>query len=77
MRTGKSSGAARVALCGVFGALALALMLMGGILPAATFAAPAFALRRARSSCRKDCVNAPGEWFSAGQNDCFSAAAPI
>lgn len=43
MRTGKSNGAARVALCGVFGALALALMLMGGILPAATFAAPAFA----------------------------------
>lgn len=32
-----------MALCGVFGALAAVLMLMGGILPFATFAAPALA----------------------------------
>ena len=31
----------RTALCGVFGALAVVLMLMGGILPLATFLAPA------------------------------------
>lgn len=33
----------RTALCGVFGALAVVLMLMGGILPLATFIAPALA----------------------------------
>lgn len=33
----------RIAVGGVFGALALALMLAGGFLPLATFAAPAFA----------------------------------
>lgn len=33
----------RVALAGVFGALAVVIMLMGGILPFATFAAPAMA----------------------------------
>ncbi len=44
MRTGKrNSSSQKVALCGVFGALALTLMLSGGILPAATFVAPAFA----------------------------------
>ncbi len=43
MHNHRRSQSMRVALGGVFGALALTLMLLGGILPAATFAAPAFA----------------------------------
>lgn len=39
----RKSESRRVAVGGVFGALALALMLAGGFLPLATFAAPAFA----------------------------------
>lgn len=39
----RRSESRRIALGGVFGALALALMLAGGLLPLATFAAPAFA----------------------------------
>ena len=39
----RQSESRRIALGGVFGALALALMLAGGFLPLATFAAPAFA----------------------------------
>lgn len=38
---GKKSG--RIALCGLFAALSLCTMLMGSILPASTFSAPAFA----------------------------------
>ena len=34
---------ARIALCGLFAALSLCTMLMGSILPASTFSAPAFA----------------------------------
>lgn len=40
---GQSGESRRIALAGVFGALALALMLAGGVLPLATFAAPAIA----------------------------------
>lgn len=39
----RQSESRKMALCGVFGALAAVLMLMGGILPFATFAAPALA----------------------------------
>lgn len=40
---GRHDESRRIALAGVFGALSLTLMLMGGILPLATFAAPAIA----------------------------------
>ena len=39
----RKNASRRIAVGGVFGALALALMLAGGFLPLATFAAPAFA----------------------------------
>lgn len=38
-----STNARRTALCGVFSALALVLMLLGGVIPLATFCAPALA----------------------------------
>ncbi len=40
---GRHGESRRIALAGVFGALSLALMLAGGVLPLATFAAPAIA----------------------------------
>ncbi|MEG0911487.1 MAG: hypothetical protein RSF70_07870 [Ruthenibacterium sp.] len=39
----RRSESGKIALCGVFGALAIVMMLMGSVIPFATFVAPAFA----------------------------------
>ncbi|MEF9969516.1 MAG: hypothetical protein RR867_00150 [Ruthenibacterium sp.] len=39
----RHSESGKIALCGVFGALAVVMMLMGSVIPFATFVAPAFA----------------------------------
>lgn len=43
MDKNRRSESGKIALCGVFGALAIVIMLMGSVIPFATFVAPAFA----------------------------------